>query len=147
MINVSFSFLFLGQRVGLPSSEERKTKIRKDKYESWFWAGFLVPKNGKEPRFISGRLPKIGRRGTKIRFRVPKNGKKRTKIRSGGLRTNEGIMIRLGGLWTNGRTKIRSWASKERRMEKPKDSFGWASKERKTQRFVRYPTVPSALDF
>ncbi|CAB4439650.1 unnamed protein product [Rhizophagus irregularis] len=75
---------------------------------------------------------------------------------------NEKTKIRSDGLWTNGGTKIRSWASKERRMEKPKDSFGWASKERKTQRFVRsgglpkngkpqrfvrYPTVPSVLDF
>ncbi|GET65206.1 hypothetical protein RIR_jg21500.t1 [Rhizophagus irregularis DAOM 181602=DAOM 197198] len=59
--------------------------------------GFLVPKNGKEPRFVSGG------------FLVPKNGKEPRFVRVGFPRT-----------------------------EKPKDSFGWASQERKTQRFVRF---------
>ncbi|GET67240.1 hypothetical protein GLOIN_2v1775927 [Rhizophagus irregularis DAOM 181602=DAOM 197198] len=69
---------------GLPSSEERKTKIR------------------------FGQLPgSEERKRTKIRFgRLPgSEERKRTKIRSGGLRTNGRTKIRSGGLPKNGKTQ------------------------------------------
>ncbi|CAB4445039.1 unnamed protein product [Rhizophagus irregularis] len=92
----------------LLSSEEQKLRFNH--------VGFLVPKNGKESRFVYTNLS--------LAIRVFSDEQK-TKIRLDGLRTNgkpRFISTSLGGLWTNGRTKIRSWASKERRMEKLKDS-------------------------
>ncbi|CAB5389953.1 unnamed protein product [Rhizophagus irregularis] len=83
-----------------------------------FQAGFLVLKNGKEPRFVRP-------------FGCLLINEK-TKIRSDGLQTKERTKIRLGGLPKN---------------RKPKDSSGGLPKNRKPQRFVRHPTVPSALDF
>ncbi|CAB4409312.1 unnamed protein product [Rhizophagus irregularis] len=123
----------------VPGSEERKrTKIR--------FGRFLVLKNGKEPRFVSGRLPKIGRRGTKIRFRVLKNGKKRTNVRSGGLPDSEEQKNQDSFGWASDKrrnqdlfgwtldkweTKIRSWASKEWKTLKIRSGGFLSSEERK----------------
>ncbi|CAB4442172.1 unnamed protein product [Rhizophagus irregularis] len=67
---------------------------------------------------------------------------------SGGLPGSEErkrTKIRSDGLQTNGRTKICLWASKDRRMKKPKNSSGGLPKNEKPK--DSYPTVPSALDF
>ncbi|CAB4427533.1 unnamed protein product [Rhizophagus irregularis] len=101
MVTNNRSLLLFFRFRAVPGSEERKrTKIR--------FGRFLVPKNGKEPRFIQGGLPcSKEREKTKIRFRVLKNGKKRTNVRSGGLPDSE--------------------------EQKNQDSFGWASDKRRNQ--------------
>ncbi|CAB4434474.1 unnamed protein product [Rhizophagus irregularis] len=112
---------------GLPNSEERKIKIRfrVPKNGKKRTKDRVVPKNGKEPRFV--RLFGIFRRTKKPRFvwmDFGQTGEPRF-ISSGGLQTNEGIKIRSGRFRTNGRTKIRKfgWASEERKP-KDKDSIG-----------------------
>ncbi|CAB5377141.1 unnamed protein product [Rhizophagus irregularis] len=88
-----------------------------------------------------GRLPGSEEwKRTKIRFRqLPgSEERKRTKIRFGQLSSSEEwkrTKIRSGGLQKNGKTKIHKfgWASQERKTQRFV-RFGWASEERKTQR-------------
>ncbi|CAB5390741.1 unnamed protein product [Rhizophagus irregularis] len=101
--------------------------------------------NGELRFVLSGDLPKNGKRRTKVPSGgLSKNGKRRTKVPSGGLPKNGKQKTKVHKFHRvvfrrteNG--ELRFWVSRvsSEKWKKPKFvSFGWASEEQKTQRFI-----------